>query len=248
MNKINFCVAQRHFFKMPKRARTGSNAGRKKPMYYKKPSLTVARLKTPTADTTIGGTRFRTKLKWNHKIALTSTTSPAYHEFRLNSLYDPDLTDAGNQPAGFDNLMAIYNKYHVQAVKWSLTACATGSTVQSNHYLVAYSATPARLSASTWPDAVAMLPYSRFRHLYIDGAGKGSMKMYLPLYKVLGVDRKEYLESDEYQGTVTTNPATSVYGYISTWNVDGTTSTVVYCYSKFTFYCEFRGAENFGFS
>lgn len=33
--------------------------------------------------------------------------------FRLNSVYDPDLSGTGNQPVGFDQWAAFYNKYRV---------------------------------------------------------------------------------------------------------------------------------------
>lgn len=33
--------------------------------------------------------------------------------FRLNSLYDPDLSGLGTQPVGYDQWAAFYNKYRV---------------------------------------------------------------------------------------------------------------------------------------
>lgn len=37
----------------------------------------------------------------------------AVHQYRLNSLYDPDATIGGHQPQGFDQMAAIYMKYNV---------------------------------------------------------------------------------------------------------------------------------------
>lgn len=39
--------------------------------------------------------------------------APAYNDFQLNSLYDPNITGAGHQPYGFDQLMTYYDHYLV---------------------------------------------------------------------------------------------------------------------------------------
>lgn len=46
---------------------------------------------------------------------LTSYTGSQY-VFRLNSLYDPDLTGTGHQPYGFDQYAALFNRYKVDKV------------------------------------------------------------------------------------------------------------------------------------
>ncbi len=47
--------------------------------------------------------------------SLTSYTGSEY-VFRLNSLYDPDLTGTGHQPYGFDQFAALYSRYKVDRV------------------------------------------------------------------------------------------------------------------------------------
>lgn len=47
--------------------------------------------------------------------AATFTTTKNY--FSANGLYDPDITNAGHQPIGFDQLMTIYNHYVVLGSK-----------------------------------------------------------------------------------------------------------------------------------
>jgi len=47
--------------------------------------------------------------------------------FRCNDLYDPNYTGTGHQPTGFDQLMALYNKFVVYASKIKVTGFAPDS-------------------------------------------------------------------------------------------------------------------------
>lgn len=51
----------------------------------------------------------------------------ASQDFALGGLYDPDVTGAGHQPYGFDQLMALYARYKVLAVTVSITAYSASS-------------------------------------------------------------------------------------------------------------------------
>lgn len=42
------------------------------------------------------------------------------YQFRLNSLFDPDLTGVGTQPVGFDQYAALYEKYRVYEASYKL--------------------------------------------------------------------------------------------------------------------------------
>jgi hypothetical protein len=59
----------------------------------------------------------------------------AYQQYKINSIYDPDLTAAGNQPLGRDTYAGIYNYYKVLEthIKVYVTECANvTSSVQDN--------------------------------------------------------------------------------------------------------------------
>lgn len=49
--------------------------------------------------------------------SLIGASNPAAYVFRANSLFDPDFTGVGHQPRGFDQLMALYERYVVTGVK-----------------------------------------------------------------------------------------------------------------------------------
>lgn len=50
-------------------------------------------------------------------VAAAGSTFPSIQKFRLNSLYDPDLTGVGHQPRWFNQLEEMYATYRVNSVK-----------------------------------------------------------------------------------------------------------------------------------
>jgi hypothetical protein len=57
------------------------------------------------------------KLKYNDMRATAASGSQVTQQFRLNSVFDPDYTNTGHQPVGFDQLAALYVRYRVVAVE-----------------------------------------------------------------------------------------------------------------------------------
>ena len=67
-------------------------------------------------------------LKYVQTIALNPSAGAVVgHRFRVNSLYDPDLSGTGHQPRGHDQLSVIYSKYLVTAVSIKATPVVTSS-------------------------------------------------------------------------------------------------------------------------
>lgn len=65
------------------------------------------------------GQKFLFKTRYFDNVELDPTTGgiPSEYVFRLNSLYDPDYTNIGHQPMGFDQIMPMYNHYTVIGIK-----------------------------------------------------------------------------------------------------------------------------------
>lgn len=60
----------------------------------------------------------KVRLKYVDTILLTSNVgAPSSHTFRMNSLFDPDLTGTGHQPYGFDQWSPLYTTYTVVGAK-----------------------------------------------------------------------------------------------------------------------------------
>lgn len=83
--------------------------------------------------------KIRTWLTYVDTKSLTIGASSVGHVFRLNDLYDPDLTGIGHQPAFHDEWAQIYQKYRVLACKWQVVMWPknTDNTI-STHELRSY--------------------------------------------------------------------------------------------------------------
>lgn len=54
------------------------------------------------------------------------TVGISTHQFRLNSIYDPDFSLGGHQPLSYDQWEALYRQYLVYGVKATVNAVANG--------------------------------------------------------------------------------------------------------------------------
>lgn len=77
----------------------------------------------------------RVTLRYSAEISVASPGPglAAGHVFRLNSIFDPDLTGTGHNPLGYDQWLAIYNNYHVvdARIKATRTYTTTGAVAPS---------------------------------------------------------------------------------------------------------------------
>lgn len=64
--------------------------------------------------------KLRTRLTFCDTKTISPSTSAAYQVYRLASIYDPDFTGVGHQPAFHDQWAALYKHYRVIGVKWSV--------------------------------------------------------------------------------------------------------------------------------
>lgn len=69
------------------------------------------------------------KLRYCENIAINPALgTTGTYTFAASGLYDPNISGTGHQPYGFDQLMALYNKYHVTGSKIRVTLIGGGST------------------------------------------------------------------------------------------------------------------------
>lgn len=79
--------------------------------------------KSPSMKKFLLGNKVSTTVKYVHYGQLNpgAVGTPATYVFSANGLYDPDITGVGHQPRGFDQLIALYDHYHVTSAQCILT-------------------------------------------------------------------------------------------------------------------------------
>lgn len=169
----------------------------------------------------------------NYKLDNTGTTSAAAtQQFRLNSLYDPDLTSTGHQPYYYDQIQALYSEYCVYGVLVDLYA---GSESVSSPILLTVSPS---LSSATPSDASLGLERPQAIRIFVDAGGASQrLVKYYKIYEILGVPKSECFIDDALSASGT-NPSRPVYLNLSAICSDTSIVATLNVNVKLTFYCK----------
>lgn len=204
---------------MPKRKRTFKNR-RRRPYKKRRPARRSYRMSKSSALPLGKKFRFRTRY---HEQAVTFTAtsaSPAVGVFTMNGLYDPNITGVGHQPIGFDQIMPMYDHYHVIAskitVKCTNLDATTGGILTLN----------LRDSATTSADLNEIVENGNCKSVLIGTSGSSDGTKTLTLKcspsKFFG---RSAMEGTKYQGSQSQNPSDQVYCHIN-WQGAQNISTV----------------------
>lgn len=146
-----------------------------------------------------------TKFKYSENVQLNASTPgiPGEYLFRMNSLYDPNLSGPGHQPYLFDQLLTgsdgvgLYQRYTVFASKIKCTfyqaEAGTGSPTPVNVYIYPSNSQSAGLPTS-WSD-LDELRYIRRGQLAAAGGGEKiitTLKHYMKINKIEGYTKTEF--------------------------------------------------------
>lgn len=176
------------------------------------------------------------KLKYVAGIEMTSVFAPSYWVFRGNSVYDPDYTGGGNQPAGYDTYSLLYQRYRVLASKIVIKA-RDAQTVDKFNVIYILPKTEVVIDTS-YRNAVVE-PRAKLRYLPTPDAGYPcTIKHYMKSSTVFGLTKAGYRDAD-YSAAITTNPAKEWYWFIGTDSVTGGVSQDVYVSVEITYYVLF---------
>lgn len=144
--------------------------------------------------------RLITRMKYTDNLTIsTLPTVMSLYEFRLNSVYDPNLTGTGHQPYGFDQLANLYLRYRVFACKWIIQIPPTSDALHIAVLPVnGATAVTSFTQVAEYPKAMVKSCSSSTNTTYFKG------KCYLP--RLGGDKRAEYKSDDRFGAVVTTNP------------------------------------------
>jgi len=165
--------------------------------------------------------RLVVKLKYTDQYSF-SGAAPAAQVWRVNSLFDPDLTGTGHQPRYFDQLSAVYGQYCVKRFAVKLTCINTGAKGMFVTALYCDS----NIGTFSQPQ-LAEQRYSVTKVLDVP-TGVSRAVLSLPWVSVMQIQGQEELESDpnNYQG-VGQNPTDVVYCIFKALSDDAVTASTL---------------------
>lgn len=166
------------------------------------------------------------------------TFTYALRQFRMNSLYDPDLTGVGHSPRGFDQFALLYSNYQVYACVCEViftTKDTTNDTWMCFIGALDSQSTPPLNQIElnekpNGPSAKGFLTNTNRRCV---------LRQYYHCAAVEGIDKTEYNSIDAYQAPVTGNPNVSPQVYVGAYTLDGSTGTSLDIHVNMTFMCKF---------
>lgn len=182
---------------------SGSGGGKKRKSRSSR-SLTVLR---PGVNAVLPDS-YRTKLRYStYYQGYSAAGTPLHRTYNANSVFDPDLTGAGHQPRGFDQLAALYGRYRVNAIQVKVS--------------IANLTNAGLLIAQIWVDNEASDPGGTVRYemnnqkmlgTTVGGAGAEVtvLKKTWQLWKVASPTKRKYDDDDRYQAIVTTDPLEAI--------------------------------------
>ncbi len=162
--------------------------------------------------------------KYSDVITSSTVTSGAgaHYVFRLNNIYDPDLTGTGHQPYGFDVMALIYNRYRVNSVRWEVTFCSVADQLT---YLVApYNNTAPNITTAAEFSASAEYPRAVVKKTGYAGSPNAIFRGEIALHTLAGKTRQQYISDDIYASDYTTGPVQAMQLQIGVFNSGGVTS------------------------
>lgn len=155
----------------------------------------------------------RTKLRYFFTFNNGTGAALAYAEyaFRSNSLFDPDYTGIGSQPAGFAALATLYGKYRVLSADVTCTiANDAGGTTSVVFWQRDTTSSYANLTTAVQQG------FAKTALLSDQSGGKNqhTFKAKIKPWTVLGVTKERYMIDDQYAAAVTASPAqVSYFGF-----------------------------------
>lgn len=164
-----------------------------------------------------------TILRYIDQYSMTSTLGGASTVvFRMNSLFDPDFTNAGHQPLYFDRYAAIYNNYRVLGSRLKATISPTTMINSHGPWVFGINGSESTTSLSTsginraeQNDAVSTVFNQQNKPTTLAYAFSPEIKMDRPA------------DDDSMGAAVNTNPSNQYYAHVWFSDLNGSTSTAV---------------------
>ncbi len=159
----------------------------------------------------------------------------ATHVFRMNSLFDPDLTGIGEQPMGFDQWKQFYTNY--QVLGSSIKVIALNASLNNAVVCVFPSnvSTPVDIS-----DSIEQ-PYAKYKWIgNQNGMNRATIKHYMSVRKM----EARSTDSINFAANINANPSSTKFWHIAFASNDGVQTVNLDLDVTLTFYTKlFRRSQ-----
>jgi len=186
--------------------------------------------------------RWNRTLRYSQLVTLTAGASGLFGTeqiFRLNSLFDPDLSGVGHQPYGYDSLAALYYRYKVRAVR----VCLRFSDPSADGVLCAAQfQVPSMTQTVTGADASAVMERAGVWTHNLNNTGEqvAVLDQYFPMSTLTAVTPQQFENNlEDYQALCTTSPARTPYVRIAIAALDGSSTPTVRLEATIMYYTTF---------
>lgn len=226
------------------RVRSRRNTFKRRPRRFQRRAVDTNKLTIRSFPGVTWPAMLKCKLQYVDYFGITTTTSLGYQQYRGNSLYDPDLTGAGHQPRGFNQLAGLYTNYYVAASK--ISARVIVNTGNANAILAIRAFPNLTNPAETVIDQVMEARGCTYMFIQQQSPSR-VLSRYATTAGVMGESRASVRnDKDEWGAAVGDNP---INPYAWTWvlhfqNADLSSSTNARVWVKITYYCVFYGRIN----
>lgn len=208
-------------YRLPRRVR--KNVRKTRRIRKARKTLVVNKAITPVPQ------RFITKHKYSTTFTIGSL-NPIYR-FRLNSLYDPDLTGTGHQPYGFDQMAALFNRYRVYGCSYIINGYQFNSPIRYGVVATNDAASPTNMAT--------LIEYPRSKStVQYPGGSKSQLKGYVNLASLTGRTKAQYMADDRYQSANNDNPNEQLILNVLAQSVSDTLQESCTMMVTLVFHCE----------
>lgn len=181
-----------------------------------------------------------TELLYADQFQLTSGAAQyIQQQWKLNSAYDPDYTNVGAQPVGYDQIASFYGFYKVFKTEIEVTVTPSTKPLSISLY-----PSPNVTIATTY-GAQASQAHGQTQNCSI--YQQIHFKMSFPIARHLGVDSEEFADV-VYGADIGSNPTRLLYGTLVAMNQDNSVGCTCYLSFKMRLFVQFQQRSYLGLS
>lgn len=165
-----------------------------------------------------------------------------FRVFRLNSIYDPDLTGIGSSAAGLAQMGTMFSNYRVHATRVRLEGYYGPGTNGDQAALVGFAPLANQTVLPANPNNWRLLPMSKHRlitNVAFGGANRIDVSSQFNLARLARITKMQYNTDFDYSGTTGSNPLRPLNLFVFIVTPGGAAPGTFYCTVTIAYEVEF---------